>query len=87
MLVEGKGPSDQMDQAAALVRACVLPHVTGWDYRVEDPRSGPPGLPREAAGRGSGGTRCYTAFPARSAPMANLRSDRVLINAGARLLQ
>jgi len=82
MLVEGKGPSDQMDQAAALVRACALPHVTGWDYRVEDPRSDLRGYRVKQLAVDPEDARYDRACPER--PAEDLRSDRVLVN-GARL--
>jgi proteasome accessory factor A len=36
--VEGRGAGDLMQESIALVRSYAGPHVTGWNYRGEDPR-------------------------------------------------
>jgi proteasome accessory factor A len=39
LLIEGRGAEDQVDDAAAFVRAYPDKHYAGWDYRFESPRT------------------------------------------------
>lgn len=82
MMVEGKEPSDQVEQAAALVRAYAGTHATGWDYRVEDPRKDMRGYRVDQLATDPEDARHDR--PCATCPGQDARSDRILAN-GARL--
>jgi len=83
ILVEGKGAGDLVDEAAALVRACHVPHVAGWDYRDEHPRRDLRGFTVDHLAIDPVDARFEAAGRPASTDVA-LRSDRVLAS-GARL--
>jgi Pup amidohydrolase len=81
--VEGKGASDLIQESIALVRSYAGDHVTGWNYRGEDPRRDLRGFTVDRLSTNPDDAQ----FDAPGQPpmsMAEERSDRILAN-GARL--
>lgn len=83
LYVEGKGPAEHLDEAAALVRAYAGAHVSGWDYRFEDPRRDARGFRVEQLAVDPADAQ-FDRPETSARPQAAVRSDRVLTN-GARL--
>lgn len=81
--VEGRGAGDLIQESIALVRAYDGPHVTGWNYRGEDPRRDMRGFTVERLSTNPDDAQ----FDAPGTPpvsSSDERSDRILGN-GARL--
>jgi proteasome accessory factor A len=81
--VEGKGAGDLMQESMLLVRSYAGPHVTGWNYRGEDPRRDMRGFVVDQLSTDPEDAQ----FDPPGRPMmssAEERSDRILGN-GARL--
>lgn len=81
--VEGKGAGDLMQESMLLVRSYAGPHVTGWNYRGEDPRRDMRGFVVDHLSTDPDDAQ----FDPPGRPMmssAEERSDRILGN-GARL--
>src|SRR5512142_3248461 len=81
--VEGRGANDLVQESIGLVRSYAGPHVTGWNYRGEDPRRDMRGFTVDHLSTNPDDAQFDE--PGRP-PMstADERSDRVLAN-GARL--
>jgi len=83
LAVEGRGAGDLMQESIALVRSYAGTHVTGWNYRGEDPRRDMRGFTVDRLSTNPDDAQ----FDAPGQPpmsVAEERSDRILTN-GARL--
>src|SRR5437660_1256422 len=81
--VEGRGANDLIHESIALVRSYARTHVTGWNYRGEDPRRDMRGFMVDRLSENPDDAQ----FDEPGRPqmsMAEERSDRILTN-GARL--
>src|SRR3989440_6779459 len=81
--VEGRGANDLIHESIALVRSYPRTHVTGWNYRGEDPRRDMREFTVDRLSENPDDAQ----FDSSGAPpmsMAEERSDRILTN-GARL--
>jgi hypothetical protein len=81
LLIEGRGPDTQLEDAAELVRSYPGEFFAGWDYRFESPRADLRGFSLERLAFDPDDARFDTATP--RTPEQELRSDAVLPN-GAR---
>src|SRR5688500_3465652 len=81
--VEGKGANDLMRESMELVRAYSGPHVTGWNYRGENPRQDLRGFVADHLATNPDDAQFDEPGRGRMS-MAEERSDRILGN-GARL--
>ncbi len=83
LLVEGKHPSDLVEEAIAVVQSCPYPWAGPWDYRLEDPRRDARGFQVEKLATDPEDAK-FEKPPPKPRTREEERSDRVLAN-GARL--
>jgi proteasome accessory factor PafA2 len=81
--VEGRGAGDLIQESIQLVRSYAGPHVTGWNYRGEDPRRDMRGFTVDQLSTDPDDAQ-FDAPDRRHMSMSEERSDRILGN-GARL--
>lgn len=81
LAISGRGPKDQVDDSAELVRSLPIPHFAGWDYRFESPRADLRGFSVQQLAVDP--TDMQFEVGKSHAPPHIVRSDRVLTN-GAR---
>jgi len=81
--VEGRGAGDLIQESIQLVRSYAGPHVTGWNYRGEDPRRDMRGFTVDQLSTDPDDAQ-FDAPNRHQMSMSEERSDRILGN-GARL--
>ena len=80
LLISGRTPHEQVEDAAQFVRCCPLKGFLGWDYRFESPRNDLRGFVLDHLAIDPIDRQFDTGRTA--LPDQDLKSDRVLANGG-----